>query len=498
MNPGPTWQARVGLRIGTLLFPPFGLYLLWRSPQRWGRKVLGTVGILLFSVLYVAAVAWILVRLNVLKVEWRGGYIPALTPRKTLPDYAAIEKHRASQSRAPQPEKEIVKQPAYWTGFRGPQHDGVYAEQPILTNWPAVGLRRLWHQPCGDGYASFAIAEGKAFTIEQRREQEVVIAYDVESGREVWSHGWKASFSESMGGDGPRATPAYKDGRVFALGALGELRCLQASDGTLVWGHDILAETGASRPTYGVSASPLVVDEKLIVLSAAGRGKSVLCYDAADGKLLWSALDDETGYCSPIPFTCGGERQLIICGGTRTVGLDLEQGHLRWECAWRVLNNQLPIAQPVIFATNRFMLSAGYFTGCMGIEVERTAAGHSARTLWKNKNLKNKFTSSVYWEGHLYGLDEDILTCLDAATGERKWKSGRYGYGQLVLASGHLVILSGDGELALVRATPEKHEELARFEAIKGKTWNHPAIAAGRLLVRNGAEMACFDISINR
>jgi outer membrane protein assembly factor BamB len=147
-----------------------------------------------------------------------------------------------------------------------------------------------------------------------------------------------------------------------------------------------------------------------------------------------------------------------------------------------------------LLSTNRFFLSAGYFTGCAAVEVEKTPQGFTARTLWHNNYMKNKFTSSVYWQGYIYGLDEDILTCLDAQTGERKWKEGRYGYGQVLLASGHLIILSGEGEVGLVKASPAAHEELARFQAIKGKTWNHPAIAGGKLLVRNGVEMACFDI----
>jgi outer membrane protein assembly factor BamB len=155
----------------------------------------------------------------------------------------------------------------------------------------------------------------------------------------------------------------------------------------------------------------------------------------------------------------------------------------------------MPIAQPVLLSTNRFLLSAGYFTGCAAVEVTKTSSGFTARAVWQNKNLKNKFTSSVFYQGYVYGLDEDILTCIDAANGERKWKDGRYGYGQLLLASGHLIILSGEGELALVKATSERHEELARFQAINGKTWNHPAIADGKILIRNAQEMACFQIS---
>lgn len=141
------------------------------------------------------------------------------------------------------------------------------------------------------------------------------------------------------------------------------------------------------------------------------------------------------------------------------------------------------------------MLSAGYFTGAAALEVTKTNSGFATQKVWQNSYLKNKFTSSVYWKGFIYGLDEDILTCLDANTGERKWKGERYGYGQLLLASGHLVMLSGEGELALVPATPDQCRELARFQAIHGKTWNHPAISGGRIFVRNSVEMACFDLS---
>jgi outer membrane protein assembly factor BamB len=239
----------------------------------------------------------------------------------------------------------------------------------------------------------------------------------------------------------------------------------------------------------------LVIEDKLIVLTGAGHGQSVMCYDKRDGRPLWSVLDDVMGYSSPTLVTLAGQRQVVISARSRTVGLDPEDGKLLWEYPWHVLTDQLPIAQPVVLSSNRFMLSAGYFTGCAAVEIFPTNSGFAARTVWKNKNLKNKFTSSIFWQGNVYGLDEDILTCVDAVTGERRWKDGRYGHGQSLLASGHLIILTSEGELALVRATPQAHEELARFPAITGKTWNYPAIAGGRLLVRNAVEMACFEIS---
>jgi outer membrane protein assembly factor BamB len=191
-----------------------------------------------------------------------------------------------------------------------------------------------------------------------------------------------------------------------------------------------------------------------------------------------------------------GEQQLLVVTRNRAVGLSVTDGKLLWQFPWVVLQGNRNIAQPVMAGTNRVFLSAGYGTGCALVEVNRKANAFTTREIWRNKNLKNKFSSSVMHDGFLYGLDEDILTCLDGMTGERRWKDGRYGYGQVVLASGHLIVLCGNGDLALVKATPEAHRELCRFRAIEGKTWNHPAIGGGFLLVRNNAEMACFDLRL--
>jgi outer membrane protein assembly factor BamB len=455
---------------------------------------LGTLGLLICCLPYAALIIFLLIEFTGLEIEWRGGYLPALTYQKTRPDFDRLERSRTARASPTLVTNGTRIAEPYWVGFCGPRRDGIYDEQPILTHWPTNGLRLLWRQPIGGGYASFAIAEGLAFTIEQRRDEETATAYELETGQEVWAQGWKGMFSEALGGDGPRATPSYSAGNIYALGAQGELRCLVAATGKLKWSRNILTENGARLLAYGVAASPLVVENKLIVLTGAGKGRSVVCYDKRDGKPLWEALDDVTGYSSPMLVSLAGQPQLLVCAKTRTVGLNLEDGKLLWEYPWHVLTDQLPITQPVPIGTNRFLLAAGYFTGCAAVEVTRTETGFAARTLWKNKTLKNKFATSVYWQGHIYGLDENVLTCVDAATGERNWKDGRYGYGQLLLASGHLVILSGEGELALVKATPDRFEELARFQAIQGKTWNYPAIGGGKLIVRNAAEMACFEI----
>jgi outer membrane protein assembly factor BamB len=243
-----------------------------------------------------------------------------------------------------------------------------------------------------------------------------------------------------------------------------------------------------------MSGAPLVVDDKVIVLPGGPRGKSVAAYDRLTGTPTWTALDDPQAYTSPMLVTLGGIRQVLVVTARRAVGLTVEDGRLLWEYPWSNYNG-ISVAQPLLLGDDRVFLSASYGHGSAAFEVTRTGETFSVKTLWQNTRMKNKFASSVLHRGYIFGLDEAILACLDAATGELKWKGGRYGYGQIMLAGEHLVVLAEDGDVALVKATPDGHEELARFPAVSGKTWNHPVIAGGRLIVRNLREMAAFDIN---
>jgi outer membrane protein assembly factor BamB len=380
-----------------------------------------------------------------------------------------------------------------WPTFRGPRWDGRYDSRPIQTSWPAGGLKPMWKQPVGEGYASFVVADGRAFTIEQRGSEEVASAYDVATGRELWTNRWTALFEESMGGNGPRATPTWNAGTIFALGGSGEMRAIDAVSGRTLWRINILADAGASNLQWGMAAAPLVVGANVIVLPGGTDGQSVVAYDTATGKRAWASLDDNAAYSSPMLVTLAGVRQLVLFTATRLVGLAPEDGRLLWEFPWKTQYG-VNASQPLVLGSDRLFLSTGYGTGAGVVEIASTDGRLSAREVWRNNFMKNQFTSSVLHEGFIYGLDESILACLDAATGEKKWKNGRYGYGQVMLASGHLLVLTEQGELALVRATPDKYEEVARFPALDGKTWNHPAMSEGVLLIRNANEMAAFDL----
>jgi outer membrane protein assembly factor BamB len=506
------WYRSIAGVIGlSILLPPAGLALLWlRQESSTKAKLLATLGIVALSAGYFYAYS-----------AWR---------RNDLNEaqYSALEQHRAQQQNQPQTapgdQAAVATNPAqtaagtttqpvqpgtttasaneaasahaarnYWTNFRGPNRDGNYDEMPVMTQWPAQGLPLIWKQPIGQGYASFVVADGRAYTIEQRRGQEVVASYDVATGREQWKQAWNALYSDTTG-DGPRATPTWDDGRLYALGATGELRCLDAKSGAVIWGKNILNDNQAGNLSWAMAASPLIVDDKVIVLPGGSGGKSVVAYNKMTGAPVWRALDDTQAYVSPMLVTLAGRRQIVIVSSSRVMGVAPEDGSLLWSHPWDT-SNGINVSQPIMVSGNRFFISSGYGKGAALIEVGGSGKSFTARAIWENNNMKNKFNSSVVYQGHAYGLDEGILTCVDVNTGERKWKGGRYGYGQVLLASGHLIVMAENGELILVKATPQQHTEVARFQAIQGKSWNYPAIAGGRLLVRNATEMAAFNIA---
>jgi outer membrane protein assembly factor BamB len=428
--------------------------------------------------------------------------------------YAQLEQNRNQQAQqpaptaavpSPSPSASVAASPAataaaaaaasrnYWTNFRGPKRDGKYEEAGVSTHWPANGLPVVWKQPVGIGHASFVVADGKAYTIEQRRSQEVVAAYDINNGREIWSQKWNAQFTDSTG-DGPRATPTWDQGRLYALGATGELRCLDAGSGAIIWGKNILNDNAAKNLPWAMAASPLIVDDKVIVLPGGANGKSVVAYNKNTGATVWKVLDDPQAYVSPMLVELAGRRQIVVVSSYRVVGLAPENGALLWSYPWST-DMGINVSPPVIVDQNRFFISSGYGKGAALVEVKGSSNSFTASTIWENKNMKNKFNPSVLHNGYVYGLDEGILVCLDVNTGERKWKDGRYGYGQVILAGDHLIVTSDQGDVALVKASPDKYTEVARFTAVEGQTWNYPAIASGKLLVRNSNEMAAFDIS---
>jgi outer membrane protein assembly factor BamB len=384
-------------------------------------------------------------------------------------------------------------QPGDWPEFRGPRRDGVATGVQIPTDWTKTPPRELWRKPVGPGWSSVIVVDDHLVTQEQRGEAEAVVCYEAATGREVWSHEDAGRFYEGLAGAGPRATPTYHDGRIYTLGAKALLNCLEAATGKQIWSHDLVAEVGAEIPQWGVSSSPLVVDDLVIVYAGGTEGRTLLAYDAKSGDLRWSSAGGKMSYSSPELDEIAGQRQIVMHDNKSVAGFDIADGKRLWERAG-LSEVAMPMLQPHFLDGGILLLSTD--PNLTRFDIAADGGKCALAEGWNSNRLKAGFNDFVVYEGNIYGLDDGIGCCLDLETGNRRWKKGRYGHGEVLLIpdSGVLLVLSETGELILMRATPENPEELGRLQALNGKTWNHPVIAHGRLFVRNGEEMACYDV----
>jgi outer membrane protein assembly factor BamB len=419
---------------------------------------------------------------------------PAATPEPAATAATAPALSDAGSRRAEGP---AMSEPGFrrveWPGFRGPDRDGIVRGVRIDTDWSKSPPVELWRRQIGPGWSSFAVDGDVLYTQEQRGEQEVVAAYKVSTGEPVWQHRDAVRFWESNGGAGPRATPTLSRGRVYTFGATGIVNALSAVNGARIWSRNAATDTGVEVPVWAFASSPLVVGD-LVVIAAAGQ---LVAYAAATGERRWLGPTGGAGYSSPHLATIDGVAQILLLRGSRTISVAPADGSLLWEHTWEP---GVGIVQPALVEGNGVLLSTGDAMGGVGmrrIAVSHKAAGWTVEERWTSRGLKPYYNDFVVHKGHAFGFDGSILACIDLADGNRKWKGGRYGSGQLVLLPDQdlLLVLSEEGELALVSATPDKFTEVARFKAIEGKTWNHPVLVGDLLLVRNGEEMAAFRLS---
>ena len=361
----------------------------------------------------------------------------------------------------------------------------------IKTDWTASPPVALWRRPVGPGWSSFAVRGGLIYTQEQRGPDEVVACYKLTTGEPVWAHRDAARFWESNGGPGPRATPTLSNGRVYTFGATGILNALDAADGAVVWSRNAASDTGTKIPHWGFASSPLVVDD-VVIVAAAGQ---LAAYDRVTGAARWSGPAHGVSYSSP----------QLVDNRRRRADPAVERSRRDQRRARR---RHAALGAPMAGLSHR---AAGPDRGRRRPDQRQRQQRHAPPRgrAWTRRmdrrqsagpriGLKPYFNDFVVHNGHAFGFDGSILACIDLKDGKRKWKGGRYGNGQLVLLSDQdlLLVLSEEGELALVGATPDQFTELARFPAIDGKTWNHPVLAGDVLLVRNGQEMAAFRLSL--
>ncbi len=379
-----------------------------------------------------------------------------------------------------------------WPGFRGPGRDGSVPGVRIETDWSASPPVELWRRKVGPGVSSFAAGGGLLYTQEQRGEDEIVASYSVTTGEPVWLHRDAERFWDSHVGAGPRGTPATSRGRVYAFGATGIVNALDAAAGAVVWSRNAASDTGTEVPEFGFTSSPLVTGD-LVIVAVAGQ---LAAYDTATGDPRWFGPKRGSGYSSPHLLTIGGVPQVLLLSGAGATSVAPADGTLFWQHAWQGYS----YVQPALTEDGEILISDIDFMprGMRRLAATREPGGWVLEERWSSAGLKPHFNDFVVHRGHAYGFDGSILACVGVADGERRWKGGRFGHGQLLLLPDQdlLLVLSEQGELALVAATPDRFTELARFPAIEGRTWNHPALVGDLLLVRNSQEMAAFRLSL--
>lgn len=383
-----------------------------------------------------------------------------------------------------------------WPGFRGADRAARVLGPRISTNWTAHPPVQLWKIPVGPAWSSFAVAGRRLFTQEQRGPMETVVCYDADTGREVWKREIETRLDDPLGGPGPRATPTLADGGLFVTGATGAFMRLNLLTGEVVWKQDLTTVAQRKVPMWGFSASPLVTGGLAIVYAGGPGDKGLLAFDVVSGALRWSAGSATDSYASPQLSTILGEPVVLMVSNDGLLLADPTNGRGRLKYEWKF--PQYRALQPAVIENNALLLPTPMNAGTRCIRIGNSNGQWVAEELWTSRQLKPDFSDLVTHQGHAYGNDAGIWTCIDVKTGERKWKGGRYGKGQALLLenSGLLLIAAEDGQVVLVPADPNGFTEIASFKALEGKTWNHPVLIGDHLYLRNAQEAAAYKLPL--
>jgi outer membrane protein assembly factor BamB len=432
--------------------------------------------------------------------------------------WAPTAEERYLQQTSPPPTalsvpKRLAVQPNDWPGFRGLNRDGLgtlgdaASQFPDDASWQQSSFEEVWRRPIGPGWSSFALVDGFLFTQEQRGEEEAVVCLEAATGTTVWSYTYQSRFYETAANVGPRATPTFDNGAIYALGAKGILSKLDAATGKLLWQRDIRADTNADVPEWGFAASPLVVDSQRVIVQAGTPGSKAIAYDADSGEVCWQFGGGSLAYGSAHYVELSTGPQVLLVDGEGVFAVEPLSGKPLWQHEWPLLAAPR-VVQPLLLNDQSLLIGSGYGVGTRRLQLQldenesSLASRWSVKELWTSRAMKPYFNDYVAHDGYLYGFDHEIFACVDLQTGKRMWKRGRYGFGQVLLLPDQaiLLVLSEQGELIVLPASPEpdRIRELVRIAALPGKTWNHPVLADGKLFLRNAEQAVCYYLGDRR
>ena len=381
-----------------------------------------------------------------------------------------------------------------WPAFRGPNRDGVVPGVTFGTDWAATPPKEIWRQPIGAGHSSVTIVGDYGFTQEQVGENERITCFSAKTGETVWTNSIKTRHDDTLGGVGPRATPTFANGKIYAQSTAGKFQCLDASTGKAIWTQELTTPESPKPPEYGFASSPLVVGN-MVLQYASGAGRNDLAAFKADtGEEIWSAAKGTGGYSSPHLAEIAGVKQVLLWNSVGLQSIDPANGALIWEHEFR--KKQYPrCVQPLLAGEGRIALGANMDFGTRLVTASNAGGAWEAKETWTNAKHQPYFNDNVGLKGAIYGFNGNRLCCIDLATGETKWQGKRCGGQVIALPDLDLILaLTEKGEVLLVKAESSAYTEVASFKALTGKTWNHPVIANGHLFVRNSEEMACFKL----
>ena len=388
-----------------------------------------------------------------------------------------------------------------WPQWRGPQSDGISTETDLLVDWSERSPRVVWQRPLGTGFSSFSLANGRLFTLAAVEDIESVFCLDADTGETLWQVPLGKRYKDGQGADGPRSTPTVHDDRVYVLGAVGDLRCLDSANGEICWQRNILKEFQCENLRWGVSMSPYLDGEHLLV-NVGAKDASIVAFQKTTGDVIWKNLSDVAGYASPIRINVAGPNgqsvpELVFFCGRALVGVSPEDGAEHWRHEW-ITTADMNIATPIYESESQLLfVSAARDTGrCSAFRLTADQDAVTSQLVYTNQEMRNHYNSCILLDGYLYGFDNSVLKCIDLHTGEQMWSDRTVGKGSLVAAQGHLFVLGERGELAVVEATPEEYREKGRFQALDStRAWSPPALANGRLYIRDLKNAVCIDIS---
>tara|TARA_R110002111_G_scaffold261984_1_gene336575 strand:+ start:39009 stop:40403 length:1395 start_codon:yes stop_codon:yes gene_type:complete len=425
------------------------------------------------------------------------GQLPKISPG-TSKDSTVI----APQESEEKTDKSTTK--ATWTSFLGNNRNGISGETGLNLDWNVRKPAVLWRVPLGDGFSSIVIADGRIWTMATHLTNDYVVCFDALSGEKLWSTFAAPTYLDSQRqARGPRSTPTYDAGKLYCLLPAGDLLCLDAISGKIIWKNNIFQLSGAPQQEektiyyWGMSASPLIEGDLVILQPGGGNNNSVIAVNKETGKLIWSAGSDPPGYGSPIVIEVENQRQIIVPTGQSVLSLTPEKGDLLWRIVWGNKYN-CNCATPV-WNDDSLFVSSAYGTGCMRFALTRQNEELRPISHWKNLALQNQFATSIIKDGYIYGPHGDLASvtyrCLDMQRGQVQWISRRVGKCTQIAVEGHLICLTEQGTLILVEANPTEYREKGRLTGLLGfKAWAHPALANQRLYIRDEKRLVCLDL----